>query len=489
MRHLFKYFTAASLLLSGCAPGGVGQGFSTQESGYVVKNTAPEHAPVQTQKLPNYEIIRGATKNNNLAVSYASDLRRMVLRGELELTPVGANQKSLQIPIDLAGLADEEGYVYLKAYDAKAKLVPGVRLGAKATCLGEDMNCAASFIDIYLEFEDRIYHHQLQSSPVKQPSPTTPGKTTEDKKDDKKKDDHDHDHGDTKKPDDFGIFDEEDDDADEGVESHYVGNPVQDIEKILGIKAPTPPKKNVQPPKKDPTPGPKTDPPKEEPKADNKNTMFPVTNQAVDSAQGGRLEKGIDMYEVEKSMSEPGFKILRPKQGNQFATSELAYLIVKMGELTKKELPESYISIGDLSSAKGGRLKGHKSHTNGLDADMSYYFNNKSAWGYFTPAVEGKNKINGNWMVNEQWKLFKFIVQTQMVDRIFVHNTLKKALCEMAIKSGELVKDQNSLASETLRRLSHEAGHANHFHLRIKCGKGQIRCRQMTDPAAVSGCF
>ncbi|MNL61906.1 Penicillin-insensitive murein endopeptidase precursor [compost metagenome] len=85
--------------------------------------------------------------------------------------------------------------------------------------------------------------------------------------------------------------------------------------------------------------------------------------------------------------------------------------------------------------------------------------------------------------------MFKMLVETKYVDRIFIHGTLKKALCELAIKKGELVKGRDSLASETLRRLRPDPQHHNHFHIRVKCGKDQTLCKQMIDPAKDSGCF
>ncbi len=495
MRHLFTLLTASSLLLSACAPEGIGQGFSTQEPQAVVKNTAPENIKAQAQNYENLEIILGATKPQNLAVTYASDIHRMILRGELELTPVGNSKKPLVIPIDLAGIADNEGYVYLKEYDAKTVKVPGVRLGAKATCLGEDLNCATSFIDVYIEFEGRIYHHQLESTltaptaPVVPPAtPANPSKTEDHKKNPPTKEDD-------------SFFKEDGEGDDDSKESHYVGNPLEDIEKILGIKAPTPtkpPKKDQ--PKQEPTPvkPPKKDDGKTSGKDDDKDdddssekpsSPFSVTNQVVGSVNAGRLEKAVNMHTIQTSMKDPGFKILRPTRAAHFAASEMGYAILLMAEQTKKFIPGGYLAVGDISKEKGGTLGSHKSHTNGLDVDVAYYFKNKSFLGYFTSAVVVGKNTHGDFMVDEQWRLFKSLVKTQMVDRIFIHKVLKKSFCEAAIKSGELTKDTNSLAAETLRRLIIDPAHDNHFHLRLKCSKSQPRCRQMTDPAVGSGCF
>lgn len=226
---------------------------------------------------------------------------------------------------------------------------------------------------------------------------------------------------------------------------------------------------------------------KEEPK---KETLNMNISQAIGPVNAGRLENAVDFYKYEKKNDPTGFHIIRPERKTHFGTNELLYIIAQIGQITKENLPGQIVSIGDLSYERGGRLGKHKSHQNGLDSDVSYYFNKKSLQGRLTSAVDG-NRPHPNWMYEEQWKLFKYIVKTQYVDRIFIHKVLKKALCSLAIQKGELEKGKNvGLAYETLRRLNpDEEFHDNHFHLRVKCSKAQKRCRQMAEPKPGSGCF
>ncbi|MNL43857.1 Penicillin-insensitive murein endopeptidase precursor [compost metagenome] len=164
-------------------------------------------------------------------------------------------------------------------------------------------------------------------------------------------------------------------------------------------------------------------------------------------------------------------------------------MIGQMGLYTKKEVPGYILPIGDMSKEKGGKFGTHKSHQTGLDADVAFYFESKNLQRSFVSAV-AVDKPHGSWMLEKQWGLFKMVNKTKLVDRIFIHKTLKKALCQLAIKKGEIDKsDKSGDIYETLRRLSADTDHNTHFHLRLKCSKAQIRCRQLPEPAAGTGCF
>lgn len=225
--------------------------------------------------------------------------------------------------------------------------------------------------------------------------------------------------------------------------------------------------------------------------------------QSIGAANRGTLENAVDVLKYEEKYRPTGFHIIRPVRKTYFATNHLMHLIAQMGQVTKQNFKGYQLSIGDISYKKGGQLGRHASHQTGLDADIAYYFNNKSFQGYFASALE-INRIHPNWMYDEQWKLFKFMVNTQLVDRIFVHRALKRKLCERAIQKGELQKGvKEGLAYETLRRVFSDEVHHNHFHLRVKFtfqpgAKRMLKCktvnkktscRPVGDPVQQSGCF
>lgn len=244
--------------------------------------------------------------------------------------------------------------------------------------------------------------------------------------------------------------------------------------------------KEEEPPSKVPTPS--TRPEQEEDPVVSKPNIA-RKSQAIGAVNSGRLENAVNMKEWEDKKRPVGFHIIRPERKTHFTTNEMAYLIDLIGKVTGQMIPGYKLAIGDLSKEKGGRFGKHLSHTNGLDADIAFYFDNKTFQGYFASALS-VSKPHPNWMPEEQWKLYKTVVRTQLIDRIFIHQKLKKELCKIAIKNGEITKESKSgPVYETLRRLIADQDHITHFHMRVKCSSAQVRCRQMAEPRHGTGCF
>lgn len=365
-----------------------------------------------------YKISRGATRVQDMKVQFDSVIQSMRLRGKIAYFPLkGHSWKTLEI--DLSGALDKSGFITLKSDRIEVSKTLERRIVAKATCLREVQDCQSFFIDIYINAEGFVYHHQIESQPE-------------------------------------ALTQEE--------LGPYVGTNKEDIETLLEIKPETSPEAPAEPKSR------------------------PIS-QAIGPVNAGRLEKGADLLKYEKDHEPTGFHIIRPQRLSHYATNELAFIIVQMGLFTKKELNGYVLSVGDLSTEAGGPLRQHRSHQNGLDADIAYYFNNKSFQGYFASALEVE-KPHASWLAESQWRLFKHVVKTQLVDRIFIHETLKKTLCNVALQNGELQREkQEGLAYETLRRLMPDKEHDTHFHIRVKCSRAQIRCRQMAEPGPGSGCF
>lgn len=167
----------------------------------------------------------------------------------------------------------------------------------------------------------------------------------------------------------------------------------------------------------------------------------------------------------------------------------MAFMLLKVGEFAKKNSVPHNVAVGDISSRHGGQLEGHSSHRNGMDADVAYFFNNLQVQRSLTKALSGGEPKN-TWMKSRQWELFKHLVSTQHVDRIFVNVGIKRAMCRVAINNGEVGQSTDSgIAFETLRRLNVEDGHDGHFHLRVKCSENNTKCWQMAPPVATTGCF
>lgn len=534
-------FLILTSLVAACAP-------DSRNEVSLVTTTYEPPAPTYTDE-EGYKVVRGKTEIENVTVNYDNATQSMRLSGQFEFTPVGES-KSRRIDLDLVGILDPYGFIALKPqrHTGEAR-TEEFKVAAKATCLSEAGSCASSFIDIYVYHNDMIYHHQVESygdlkaeDTVQDPLDAeetegeegteveggadvvegTPGRYIGDVAEDietileiKKPEAPKKAEPTPEEPKAEAPKTEAPKAEAPKVEPPKKEEPVKEAPKKEDPKK-EPPKKDE--PKKDPkpeapkkeTPKPeapkKEEPKKEEPKKEEPKKEEPVkpepktetpspakskinkVSQAIGPVNHGRLENAMNMLSYEQSHAPAGFKIIRPQRKAYFSTNELGYIISVMGQYTKKALPEHNMTIGDLSREKGGALGSHKSHQNGLDADVALFFDNKTFLGHFASAVT-IDKPHPNWMVEEQWGLYKEVVKTGLIDRIFIHRVLKKALCEQAIKSGELKQGQNSgLAHETLRRLIADTDHHNHFHLRVKCSKAQVRCRQMAEPVNTSGC-
>ncbi|MEK2687912.1 penicillin-insensitive murein endopeptidase [Bdellovibrio sp. GT3] len=526
MGRLLSSLLILGLIVSGCAPRG-------NNMPSLVQDTAKAPETPQVRQAGAYEVIEGSTQLQGMEVKFDKTNARVTLQGQMQLKTLDSHQ-TIPLNVELQGTADDNGFAILKPVGSVG--VADLQLAAKATCLGVGSDCSSNFIDIYIAYEDRIYHHQVESieDTLEMPeAPQEPAQPTVGEQGDS--------HGDDNFADEDGEEGEEDGHDEmvppEGM-GQYVGDVENDIEKVLDVKPKakeeTPkkeePKKSEEPKKESPKQEPpkkeepkkvppkketpKKDPPKKEepkksepkksePKKDDKQddkksevaelpkastppqfNLLAKMDQAVGPVSAGHLENATDILSYQKAYPETNLNILRPTRMTHFGTVELAYLVARMGKYTRAIAPSHSLRLGDLSKKNGGTLGSHKSHKTGLDADIAYYFKADKNMAGFSSALKGGKPI-GEWMVSQQWKLFKYAVSSKFVDRIFIHPTLKKSMCTHARSQGDF---DTEAGKEVLRRLVSEVNHYNHFHLRIKCSKSQVRCRQMADPAPGTGC-
>ncbi|MBM4387204.1 MAG: penicillin-insensitive murein endopeptidase, partial [Deltaproteobacteria bacterium] len=125
------------------------------------------------------------------------------------------------------------------------------------------------------------------------------------------------------------------------------------------------------------------------------------------------------------------------------------------------------VVIGALSKEGGGRLKPHKSHRNGLDIDIGYYYKDNVQLKYFTPMNED------NLDVEKTFFLIESLISTGMVEYIFMNYSLQKLFHEHAQELGygedaldELFQYPGGKKTKA-GIIRHAKGHNKHFHVRI----------------------
>jgi penicillin-insensitive murein endopeptidase len=228
-------------------------------------------------------------------------------------------------------------------------------------------------------------------------------------------------------------------------------------------------------------------PTKSPPKPGDKPAQSTATkNQAVDYCSSGRLQNATDIKKLGLETSST-FKIYIPTRENGYGTQQLAHVLDEMGKKVNELLPGSKLAVGAISSKNGGKQKGHKSHQNGNDADLSYLVNNSRLE---FKSVTAKDGVQAALLVPENWALFKFAFSTGKVEMIFIDSKIKRALCQEAILKGDLKdsKDRSEIYS-ILSLIRVTPGHDDHFHLRVKCGRDNPLCKTRRYKNLDSGCF
>lgn len=178
------------------------------------------------------------------------------------------------------------------------------------------------------------------------------------------------------------------------------------------------------------------------------------------------------------------------QRGKFFGTQAVQDTISDAADFVRQTYPDAeLLQVGDIAQKNGGAAPGHSSHQNGLDADIVYLTKNKKLQSQTAAFWEEEFVKNGvvteNFDVERNLNLFKYLVTTQPVERIFVDVAIRKVFCKYA-KENDLLKDAE--IRETLRRLRVEALHGNHFHMRLRCPKTDTACKSQGEVPAGADC-
>lgn len=132
------------------------------------------------------------------------------------------------------------------------------------------------------------------------------------------------------------------------------------------------------------------------------------------------------------------------------------------------------IYIGDMGQPRGGPMtSGHASHQIGLDVDiwalpparLDLTVKQRENLSSISIRSADQRSVNGNW--NASYTAFlKAAASDPRVDRIFVAAAIKLEMCKTATRADK----------KWLQHIRPEAGHDDHFHIRLKCPKGATLC-------------
>ncbi len=176
---------------------------------------------------------------------------------------------------------------------------------------------------------------------------------------------------------------------------------------------------------------------------------------SLGKTNGGSLFGGIamesgDYWHVNNS---------RESYGTAETIAYLSHAITRVNEV----FPDTAkISVGDISTRKGGHFKPHLSHQSGRDVDLGFYYKDGSPW--YSYANEK------NLDMERTWALIKFTITETDVEMIFLDRTVQTLLRTYATEAGE---DEDWLdqvfggpGSKLRPMILHEPGHKTHLHIR-----------------------
>ncbi|RLQ89266.1 penicillin-insensitive murein endopeptidase [Notoacmeibacter ruber] len=202
----------------------------------------------------------------------------------------------------------------------------------------------------------------------------------------------------------------------------------------------------------------------------------------------GFYSKGCFAGGVGLDMDGPNWQVMRPSRNRRWGHPAMVGLLQKLSRDAAKDGWPGLL-VGDISQPRGGpMLTGHASHQVGLDADiwltpmpnrrLTYQEReNLSATDMLVVGADEPRPINDDVWTGGQAAVIKRAASYPEVQRILVHPSIKKKLCETA------GSDRG-----WLNKVRPFWGHNYHFHVRLRCQPGSPQCKPQKGTGSGDGC-
>jgi penicillin-insensitive murein endopeptidase len=207
-------------------------------------------------------------------------------------------------------------------------------------------------------------------------------------------------------------------------------------------------------------------------------TVGPSRSRSVGATNRGRLNHAV---RVEPSSS---LRVRNPSQA--YGTEELVALITWAADEVARQHPGSSLNVGDLSRERGGRIRPHRSHRVGRDADLGFYLVDAQSGApaearHFVAlprGAKGTDRQGGSFAFDDarNWTLVAALVSQDVVpvqyimviaplkERLLAEGRRRGASPELLARVDAVVGPQRSGRG----RFSYDS-HDSHFHVRIYC--------------------
>ena len=179
----------------------------------------------------------------------------------------------------------------------------------------------------------------------------------------------------------------------------------------------------------------------------------------------------------------PGWTVVHPERNRHYGHPALIAFLRKLAaELRREKLPPLF--VGDLGQPAGGPTPtGHRSHQTGIDVDLWYAGPDKHWSPGKAPAPAAPSvvdlrtkKLLPAWNAKVA-RLVEIVAGNPAIDRIFVHPTVKRVLCQDQAHRGPW-----------LRSVRPWWGHQDHLHARLRCPDDSPDCTMREPLPEGDGC-
>jgi penicillin-insensitive murein endopeptidase len=206
---------------------------------------------------------------------------------------------------------------------------------------------------------------------------------------------------------------------------------------------------------------------------------------AQSSESYGGYAKGCLAGGQRLSESGPTWQAMRLSRNRNWGHPEAVDFIKRLSAYAAKQQGWRGLYIGDISQPRGGpMLTGHRSHQLGLDIDiwmrpasrLNLSRQERENISSISMRRDNGAYVNGSWTA-EHHKIIRAAAKDPAVARIFVFPGAKVQMC----------KDERGNRA-WLRKIRPWWGHHYHFHVRLRCPRGEQGCVDQAAPPAGDGC-
>jgi LysM repeat protein len=201
-------------------------------------------------------------------------------------------------------------------------------------------------------------------------------------------------------------------------------------------------------------------------------TRVPVSpSEAIGPTNRGRLENPVLLP------PHRGYVIRTPAR--TYGTEETTrWIVAAFDAVDAKFKHTKVVRVHDISDRNGGRLRDHKSHQNGRDADISYYQDECSSSGCRFDGFRSSELD-----VARQWTLLEYWLRNGQAEMIFVDYRLQARLYRYAKRRGVTKAQLDRWIQYPRGRyepegvIRHFPNHEDHLHVRFVCPYSDLKCR------------